>query len=45
MRVIIDCGFPVVSLITRASCIEMGLKPGMPISASFKAVAAHLIPR
>jgi molybdopterin-binding protein len=45
MRVIIDCGFPLVSLITRASAIEMGLKPGIPISASFKAVAAHLIPR
>jgi molybdopterin-binding protein len=45
MRIIIDCGFPLVSLITRASAIEMGLKPGIPISATFKAVAAHLIPR
>jgi molybdopterin-binding protein len=45
MRVIIDCGFPLVSLITRASATEMDMKPGMPITASFKAVAAHLIPR
>jgi len=44
MRVIINCGFPLVSLITHASVIEMVLKPGMAISASFKAVASQLFP-
>ncbi len=45
MRVVIDCGFPVVALITRLSAQEMGLQPGQPVGASFKATAVHLIPR
>lgn len=34
-----------VSLITRASAADMGLVPGMKVIASFKASAAHLLPR
>ena len=45
MRVVIDCGFPVVALITRLSAQEMGLQPDLPVAASFKASAVHLIPR
>jgi len=45
MRVVIDCGFPVVALITRLSAQEMGLRPGQRVAASFKATAVHLIPR
>lgn len=45
MRVVIDCGFPVVALITRLSAQEMGLRPDQPVAASFKATAVHLIPR
>jgi molybdopterin-binding protein len=45
MRVVIDCGFPVVALITRLSAQEMGLRPGQRVGASFKATAVHLIPR
>ncbi len=44
-RVVIDCGFPVVALITRLSAQEMGLQPGQRVGASFKATAVHLIPR
>ncbi len=45
MRVTLDCGFPLVSLITRTSAMEMGLVPGQRLYASFKATTAHLIPR
>jgi molybdopterin-binding protein len=45
MRVVIDCGFPVVALITRLSAQEMGLRPDLPVAACFKATAVHLIPR
>ncbi len=45
MRVVIDCGFPVVALITRLSAQEMSLRPDLRVGASFKATAVHLIPR
>ncbi len=45
MRVVIDCGYTVTALITRASAQEMGLVEGMEIVATFKASAVHLIPR
>jgi tungstate transport system ATP-binding protein len=44
-RVVVDCGFPLMALVTRASVREMGLAEGMEVSASFKASAVHLIPR
>jgi molybdopterin-binding protein len=44
-RLTIDCGFPLVALITRSSCLEMDLQPGTEVTASFKASAAHLIMR
>ena len=45
VRVIVDCGFPLTALITRASMIEMGLSENQAVTATFKASAAHLIPR
>ena len=45
VRVIVDCGFPLVSLVTRASARQMGLAEGQPVTATFKASAVHLIPR
>jgi molybdopterin-binding protein len=45
VRVFIDCGLPVVALITRGSANEMRLKEGILVTASFKATAVHLIPR
>jgi tungstate transport system ATP-binding protein len=45
MRVELDCGFPVMALITRASAQEMHLKEELEVTASFKATAVHLISR
>jgi tungstate transport system ATP-binding protein len=45
VRVVVDCGLPVVALITRGSANEMKLIEGQPITATFKATAVHLIPR
>jgi molybdopterin-binding protein len=44
VRVSVDCGVPLVALITRASAEQMGLAVGRPVVATFKATAAHLIP-
>ena len=45
VRVQLDCGFPVLSLITRRSLEEMGLVMGSEIYAGFKATAARVIKR
>jgi tungstate transport system ATP-binding protein len=44
VRVIVDCGFPLVAALTARSLGELGLLPGVPVTAVFKASAAHLIP-
>jgi molybdopterin-binding protein len=45
LRVVVDCGFPIVALITRLSAQEMGLQLDQEVAASFKASAVHLIAR
>lgn len=45
VRVTLDCGFPLVALVTRRSAQELGLAPGQEVVASFKASAIHLIQR
>lgn len=45
LQINIDCGFPLVVLITRASAEELEITLGMEVSAAFKASAVHLIPR
>lgn len=45
VRVVVDCGFPLVALITRQSLEDLGLEVGDEAVASFKASAVHLIPR
>jgi molybdopterin-binding protein len=45
VRVVLDCGFTLVALITKQSLEEMGLKVGDEVVASFKATAVHVIPR
>lgn len=45
MRVTLDCGFPLVALVTRRSWEELGLKAGSQVVASFKASSVHLIAR
>jgi tungstate transport system ATP-binding protein len=45
-RITLDCGFTrLVSLVTRASALDMGLTSGMAVIATFKATATHLIQR
>lgn len=44
-RVEIDCGFPLVSLVTRRSAEELGLQKGKQVYANFKAVSIHVIKR
>ncbi len=44
-RVVVDCGFPLVSLITRESALNLALSPGTPVLASVKATAVHVIRR
>jgi molybdopterin-binding protein len=44
-RVVVDCGVPIVSLITRGSANEMKLVEGMEIVVTFKATSVHLISR
>jgi molybdopterin-binding protein len=42
-RVLVDVGFPLVAAVTARSISELGLADGAPITAAFKASAAHLI--
>jgi molybdopterin-binding protein len=44
MRVLVDCGFPLAAAVTRRSLEDLGLREGAPVTAVFKASAAHLIP-
>jgi len=45
VQVKIDCGFPLVAMITRGAQEELHLEPGSPIVAVIKAGAVHLVPR
>jgi molybdopterin-binding protein len=42
-RIELDCGFPLVALITKRSAEEMNLQTGNRIYASFKATGVHVI--
>jgi tungstate transport system ATP-binding protein len=43
-RVHLDCGSPLVSLVTKQSVEQLRLAPGIAIVATFKASAVHVIP-
>lgn len=45
LRVVLDCGFPLVAHITHRSARELGLRAGDEVVASFKATTPHLLPR
>jgi molybdate transport system ATP-binding protein len=45
VRVSVDCGIPLVALVTRVACEELGLVEGKPVTASIKAQAVQLVPR
>ena len=44
VRVTLECGFPLVALVTRRSVEELGLAPGREVLALVKAPAVRLIP-
>jgi tungstate transport system ATP-binding protein len=43
VRILVDCGFPLVATVTSRSLRELGLVEGMAIGAMFKASALHLV--
>ncbi len=45
MRVELDCGFPLMALLTKQACEEFALKEGDRVVALIKAPQIHLIPR
>lgn len=45
MRIDLDCGFPLMALLTKQACEEMTLKPGDVVVALVKAPQIHVIPR
>jgi molybdopterin-binding protein len=45
VRVVVECGFPLVALVTRRSAMELGLEPGKKVTVSFKASVVYLIPK
>lgn len=45
LRVHLDCGAPLFALVSRPSATALGLMEGMAIIATFKASAAHPLPR
>jgi molybdate transport system ATP-binding protein len=45
VRVGLDCGFPLVALVTRPACTDLGLQIGDRLIALLKAPAVHLVPR
>lgn len=45
VHVKIDCGFPLVAMVTRGAQEELRLESGSPVVAMIKAGAVHLVPR
>ena len=45
MRIELDCGFPLISILTKPACAEMELREGAPVLALVKAPQIHLVPR
>jgi tungstate transport system ATP-binding protein len=43
VRVVVDCGFPLVAAVTSRSVRDLGLAPGVAVTAVFPASAPHLI--
>jgi molybdate transport system ATP-binding protein len=43
-KVKVDCGFPIMALVTRQAVQALGLEAGARVTAVVKATAVHLIP-
>ncbi len=44
-RIEIDCGFPLIALVTKRSAAELDFKKGKQVHATFKATGVHVIKR
>lgn len=44
VRAEVDCGFPIVAIVTRRSVDDLDMRIGMQVHASFKASGVHVIP-
>jgi len=44
VKVTVDCGFPIIALVTKRSWEDLKLEVGQTVVASFKASSVHLIP-
>jgi molybdate transport system ATP-binding protein len=45
IKIGLDCGFPLSAVVTRSAMEDLQLRAGMPIVATMKAGAVHLVPR
>jgi molybdate transport system ATP-binding protein len=45
VHVKIDCGFPLIAMVTRGALEELSLTIGSPVTAAMKAGAVHLVSR
>ena len=45
VRVVLDCGFPLIAHVTVRSARDLALREGDLVTASFKATEPHLLPR
>jgi tungstate transport system ATP-binding protein len=45
VRVTVDCGFPVISLLARRAAEELGLEKDRPVKVSFQGSSIHVISR
>jgi molybdate transport system ATP-binding protein len=45
VHVKIECGFPLVAMVTRGALEDLSLNVGSPVTAAMKAGAVHLVPR
>jgi len=45
VRVQVNCGVPLIALVTKQSAEELGVRPGVSLGVAFKATAVHLIRR
>jgi molybdate transport system ATP-binding protein len=44
-RVELDCGFPLVAVVTAQSAVDLRLRPGDPVTAVIKATSIHVLSR
>ena len=45
LKLNLDCGFPLISFVTRDAFAELGLAEGMDVYASFRAASVHVLKR